>query len=389
MKTQTFILMLLTIVSGLLFGADNNAAAEASNTRYASVRIRIITDPQFFEMEDIQSNIPGQLTNLLLGQEVYRSAVNAVLGDSARDLFETDSFSQKFETSPHFIGGLQTTTLFMEIALPQDVKPAAKEFLEVYSGKLRTELKKHYEFGRDLFERKLIQYDRFTHDAENRLRELQHQQDELGGGMPVEMHAVRERIQAYQQAIREKQMQEAVLTRQSEEIARQIDLIRHEAEIKKQDDEINRSLSEIIKKLEEEYQRVKLRLDAGAAAPEELDSAKEQILQAKIQIMRRKEEIERNLQQNIYEMNNRLREITLQLEQIRIEEAVLHGTSPGSLSESRDFEILQVRIEAAKENLHNVLMEKSEYVRQFNLIQPPRVDVEWITTAEKVPDSKK
>ncbi|MHC4987570.1 MAG: hypothetical protein ACYTFX_03605, partial [Planctomycetota bacterium] len=90
----------------------------------------------------------------------------------------------------------------------------------------------------------------------------------------------------------------------------------------------------------------------------------------------------------IQELNKQLRETTTRRGELEIEEHILVSYSPGSLSDSAKYEMLEAKIEAAKENLKRALIEEREFALQIDLLQSPIVSYDKIISSETPPKPK-
>ena len=79
MKAQNLLITLLTIVlTAGLAQAENKAAEELSNTRYAAVTLRITTDPKVFPMGTKEDDI-HRLTDFIFSRDILGSVWQEVL----------------------------------------------------------------------------------------------------------------------------------------------------------------------------------------------------------------------------------------------------------------------------------------------------------------------
>jgi hypothetical protein len=380
MKIRTLILTLLSVIltEGIV-QAEDKPAQELSNTRYAEVELRITTDPQTFPMGTDEDNVQ-RLKDVMFSPEVLGTAWKEIIGTSAHiniSVIET----------PRDIGGLQTARVKVVVALWSEEKPAAEELLETYIEKLKGELSKEYDFAQSLFVDKHRQYAQRTNYAENRLRDLQRQQNKLPGGT-LDKESVRQRILEHEKAKIENSMQQAILQKREEGLLQQIDDMESETSMMIEKDEI---INELERLLVEQKGILEKTLKMMEAAREQKRNhpgtfgIKSEINQTKMHLAERKQQLRNEMGEGISELNRQLRETTMQLEELNLQEAVLAGYSPGNISDSIEYEMLEVQIQAAKENLRRALIEMRGFQLQIDLLQSPTVSYDKIVSYEEVP----
>ena len=86
--------------------------------------------------------------------------------------------------------------------------------------------------------------------------------------------------------------------------------------------------------------------------------------------------------EDAHELNRQLRETTMQLEELEIKETVLAGYSPGDISSSIEYEMLEVKIEAAKEKLLRAIIARDQAALEVDLLQSPAVSYGEIICSE-------
>ncbi|MHC5157195.1 MAG: hypothetical protein ACYSOZ_03705, partial [Planctomycetota bacterium] len=216
MKTKNHLIALLIVIltAGTL-RAEEKAAEEPSNTRRAEVELRITTDPKTFPMGTKDDEI-GRLSNLMFRQDIAQAVWQEII-----DTSDWDGFVEVVIEEPVEIGELQTVQVGLTVSLKESQRPAAKEFLEAYIKKLKSELQKENNFARDLYFNKHKDYAHRTHDSENHLQNLQQEQIELPE-RTLDKESVRQRLLEHERALIENGMQQEILRRRAEELIKQI-----------------------------------------------------------------------------------------------------------------------------------------------------------------------
>lgn len=401
MKKQTFIFTLLAVVlvAGIV-QAEEKTEQELSNTRFAYTDLRITTDPKTFLM-GVTDDDTERLSGIIHSPEVLQSAAKDVLGTS--DAYGKGQFFHSIVYIPSQIGGLQVIRVQVSIALKKEHKPAAKEFLETYIEKLRTALQKEYDFACELHRKKLSINMQRRDQAEMNLHNLLDAQSNLAGGKgSLDKESVRQRILEHERAIIENDMQHAMLRKRAEELVKQIE------EAHRTTDEIaaiRAAILELTEKrdhLRTEYKNIDFERnqyaenDPGGShvkireLTSKLSDLEAKFNQAEREIdklSKREGQLESQTAGDIQELNRHLRETNIRLEELEIQERILYGYSPGDISDSIEYEMLEVKIEAAKENLRRAIIEQDEASLEFELLQPPTVSYGEIIGSETVPDS--
>ena len=130
--------------------------------------------------------------------------------------------------------------------------------------------------------------------------------------------------------------------------------------------------------LEEQMQKQQILLESGRTSSEEISLLQEQLLRSKLQLSERRQQLRNEVGEDIRELNRQCREAMIRLDELETEKSVLYGHSPGSISDSMKYEMLEAQIEAAKENLRRALIERSESTLQIDLLQPPVISYDKI-----------
>lgn len=384
MKAKNLLISLLAIVfTAGIVQAEDKPAEELSNTRQAAVTLRITTDPKLFPMGTEEHSI-GRLLDIMFHSGIFDAVWQEVIGvDHWNDMIEAPIIEH-----PKEVAGLQTARIRLIVTIPEQYKPAAKEFLEVYIEKLKSVLRKESDLARKLYTKKLGVYLKRKDDAEGQLQGLLGQQGHIGETGPLDKESVRERILEHERARIENEMQRAMLRKRAEEISRQIQIIRAKTEALSQDDEIVQISKDVVMNLEEQLEKQQQSYKSGLISSEEISSVKDRLLRSKLELSKRLEQLQSQSAEDAHELNRQLRETTMQLEELEIKETILAGYSPGNISSSIEYEMLEVKIEAAKENLRRAIIGSDEAALEYELLQSPVVSYDEIICSETAPKPK-
>lgn len=394
MKARYFLMFVLTLMltAGLL-QADEEAVEELSNTNYAEVELRITTDPKVLSYDSVSDMLffptpngkgpktfPGVLeaSNDILGQLNWQSILRVNEIGYMR-----------------IVSGMHTARLKLTVSLNDEYRQAAKEFLEAYIHNLEVQLKKEYEFGREIYAGKFGQYQKQREETEMQLRGLLKQQNKLSGGRgPLDKESVRLRIYEHEQKIIENSIQREILMRRAAMLSKSIGQFDENENAKAAigEDPIIRQMKERLQQQKTKLESMVKKLESIAERERETLELRNQIAETRTLIAKsetdlglRQQEIEEVFSHEVDRLKQQLRETTVQLEELTIESDILQGSGPGSLSDSEQYEILEVQIQAARENLHRAIVEADAFRAQIGQIMPPKVSYDEIMALETSP----
>lgn len=369
MKTKLFLIAAAGIV--LLAGiarSEEQAPAELSNTRVAIVTLKIVTDPKVVALDDDLSNI----INYFTAQRVY-GAGNQVLGDSDTEWYEGIEVIDR----PKEIGGMQVAKFRWGINLSEQDKPAAREVAQAVIQGLRDYLNREYEENRRMYIAKADVYTRRMQEAEERLQQFIGQQNNLGDGL-MDKQTLRHRLAEHEKARIDISMQEAIIKKRAEQLAKNIDQLKAEA------DGLTAELTQydvpdaaMIMEMQKRFEAGQI-LRTKPLSKEEIETmaktnVAKQMFEKRTEAETKIKERQRQLAEEIARLSRMHRDALMELEELDIRKSVLYGWSPGSLSDSSKYELLEVQIDASKENLKRAIIEKEEYVTQMELLKAPMV----------------
>ncbi len=414
MKTRKLATILWAVI--VMFNAayaEEEKPQELSNTRFATATIKITTDPQILPMGrqryeplaprlyDLDLGEPAtisgpvvgddkevtRLGNILDSPELFRAAEREVFGNNQSGLKMREDFQIALPESPKMVGNLQTIRIKLSVRLGKDLKPAAEEFIDVYVKKLKAEMEKQYKSEMGIFYKRHQQHTIIVSDAEMELKRYLDRQNELSGRMPLDKESVLRQRMEHERAAREVGLRQAILEKRAKELSHHLQTTQAEIESRINNDDVLRELRRLVEQQESEFAKIVQAQKAGRVTDRDVGQIREELIRTQIELAQRQEELRNEAgREELAEIERQFRETTMQLEELRIEETILMGTDPGSLSKSAEYEILQVKIDAARENLHDAIREQKRHGRQINLIQAPEVKIETISFSEKAPE---
>jgi hypothetical protein len=400
MKTKAFfILLTATLLTAPLTYADDEPAPQQSNTRWAKVEVTFVTDPQVMPLADE--------TNLL---DIVLSRTES---SAEKKIFGKTGIIHKYANvmiaeSPITIGGMQRTRLYIDVLLDETQKPIAKEFLEAYIQILKKTLNSESSNARQIFTNKLSRYYQQMEEAEIKLHHLLQSQGKLDGGRgTLDKASVRNRIMEHEKARIENDLQQSILKRRQAELVKLISeanssrdeaavLAEHVSQLQEQ----NRQFIAELRKLDEKRKSPRLYdISLEKEQTDDTENLSRQIAEIEMNIHRiqteiqkiseRKHQIQTRLAEDTQQLNQQLRETTLKLQELDIEERVLAGYGPGSIKSSLEYELLEAKIQAARESLIHTTTQAQAYKTEVNLIMSPTVTHTPIISAETAPEPQK
>jgi hypothetical protein len=393
MNAQKLVISLLSILFVNQIGLpEEEPAQELSNTRYASVEVNIISDPKIYRVGG------EKVMHIINNSELFEAVWQEVSGVEHWDNYMNVPFVKQLDET----AGMQMVRFGLMLTLPEEYKPAAKEYLQAYIKELQKALRKEYDVVHTLNENKLEVYTKQRVDAESKLHNLLNKQSQLAVGQgPLDKESVRQRILEHERSKIENSLQKSILRKRAEELVKQIDEVHRTtgeieaivAAIQELQEKRDRLLTEFNKSDFERNQIAKTNTgsqDQIVLLTSKLSSLETDInrIEREINILNKHEkQLESQTAGDIQELNRLLRETNIKLEELEIQDNVLSGYNPGKISDSIEYEILEVRIEAAKEELRRAILDLDKAALEYNLLQPPTVSYDKIISSETIPEN--
>ncbi|MFB0555615.1 MAG: hypothetical protein ACETWQ_20105 [Phycisphaerae bacterium] len=407
-KRIVVLLVLLLLISVPAQSANNPAAAQISNTHTASCLVKITFDPLVLPLDDI--TIDYLLHSSSIGGKVAREVLN-ISPDQVSDIFKIEALAgsarpswlgraetgriltedrrQKTEgrgqrtelLSSEQLSSAEQTILFRLSVeqLPNDVKPAAEEFMVALVDSLRGTLVKVFEDYKLRFNKQLQLAEQEVTSAENDLREKQKTLREISRSRVLDRDRILADIYRLRQDVQAAKMNQAsnqvIIDATTKRIA---DI---QAKIKQQleNDSITMELQNIVEMSNKFVVEAEKQVQAGKISSLQLDELKEKLARARIEIARRQEQLSSSVGGNLIEtLNKELADRSIQATQdeasIRsLEEQLVEAES--LLAKADDYELLSLKADIAKQNLQESILWRDRTSRQIRFLQSPMVSI--------------
>lgn len=355
MKAQWFLIAAAAIIVG---SAAQSQPEPAAASRYGRIILTVATDPKVLAMPSDEE----QVKELLLRNDIVAAAGQDVFGEYRPGWFEGTKLLEK----PKDVGGLQITRLELTVWLDEQYKPAAREFVQAYVQRLSGVLADQHAKQMTFYNARQAEHADRGLKAELQFRELMEQQSALPAGT-LDTESQRRRMQEQNRALAEIAMEQAALKSRVEELSAYINSVQSQPAPVSQDassQELREQLSQLQARLEQQEDE-----DHAFDAP----VLGARIADAKILLAHRKSQLQDQAAEEARQLNQERREAVMQLEELAAKERALAAAVPGSLEQSTQYEILDVKIQAAREALHNALTEADKFNSEMALIQKPAV----------------
>ncbi|HUU16008.1 MAG TPA: hypothetical protein VMW72_02565 [Sedimentisphaerales bacterium] len=407
-KHIVVLLVLLLLISVPAQSANNPAAADLSNTHVASCLVKITFDPLVLPLDDI--TIDYLLHSSSVGGKVAREVVN-ISPDQVSDVFKIEALAgsarpswlgqaesgriltedrrQKTEgrgqrpellSSEQLRSAAEQTILFrLSVELPNDVKPAAEEFMNALVDSLRSTIVKVFEDYKLRFNNQLKLAEQEATSAENDLREKQKTLREISRSRVLDRNSILADIYRLRQEVQTANMNQAsnqvIIDATTKRIA---DI---QTRIKKQleNDSITMELQNIVEMSNKFVVEAEKQVQAGKISSLQLDELKEKLARARIEIARRREQLSSSVGGNLIEsLNKELADRSIQATQdeasIRsLEQQLVEAES--LLAKADDYELLSLKADIAKQNLQESILWRDRISRQIRFLQSPMVSI--------------
>ena len=427
-KRFVILLILLLLTSIPAQSAEQQATAQISNTRTASCVVKITSDPMVLPLND--ATIDYLLHSTSIGGKVTREVLN-ISPDQVSDMFKIEALvgsasrilpepsprqrsaptgMQEYEyemmmearrmgmeykpsttqsgysrrtptttaTSPSF--AMEQTILFkLQINLPENVKPAAEEFMNALVDNLRSTLVKAFEDYRIRFKAQLQLTEQEAINAENDLRGNQKILREISGTRVLDSTRILADINRLRQEVRTAKMNQAANQVSIDATTKQIADIQAKIKDKLANDSITMELQGLVEMIEKLLARAEVEVQAGGIPAKQIEDIKEKLARTKIELARRRESLSKSAGGTRIESLNK--ELADRLIQATQDEASLSSQEQqlaeveSLLVKVDDYELLSLKTEIVKQNLQEAMLWRDRMSRQIRLLQPPMVSI--------------
>jgi len=428
--TNRFVILLIFVLSASVPVQSANPPAEAqlSSTHTASCLVKITFDPLVLSLDSItidyllhSTSVGGRITRKILDispdqvSDIFK--IEALGGASGRALPEplpmrraTPTGMNEYEyemmkereragreyTSSTSLSGSsrrtsattamppnsaaeQTILLKLQINLPENVKPAAEEFMYALVDGLRSTLVKVFEDYKLRFESQLKLAEQEATSAETDLREKQKTLREISRSRVLDRNQILADIYRQRQEVQAAKMSQASNQVIIDATTKRISKIQIEITEQLENDSISIEIQKIIDLIGKLLVEAEKQAKASTITTSQVDEIKEKLARARIEKATRRESLSKSLGGNLIESLNK--ELADRLIQETEDEASL--TSLGKqlveaealLEKVDDYELLSLKVEMAKQSLQESILWRDRTSRQIRLLQSPMVSI--------------
>ena len=421
-------LILLLLSTGLAQSAKTpspkgQAVAEISNTRSASCVVKITSDRMVLPLDNV--TIDYLLHSTSIGGKVAREVLD-ISSDEASDIFKIEALvgssgkivpesldkrgpgsevQSEYEriiesrfpsvqlrpslrpgsttrtntaTSPSPTAE-QTIVFQLSVELGNDIKPAAKEFMEALVGNLRSSLTKAFEDYKARFKDQHQLADAEATRAEEDLREKQKTLREIAGSRDLDRTQILADIRRLRQEVQAAKMNQASSQVIIDATSKRISEIQTKIQERLENDSITMELRAIVEMSDKLLILAKQAVEAGKMPAEKLEETKKNLALARIELAKRRESLTKSAGGNLIEsLNKELSDRMIGATQdgqriLDLENELVEADS--LLVKTDDYELLALKTDIAKQNLQESMLWCDRMSRQIRLLQPPMVSI--------------
>ncbi|MCP4613595.1 MAG: hypothetical protein GY845_33315 [Planctomycetes bacterium] len=408
--------------------ANQPAAAQISSAHTASCLVKITFDPLVLPLDSItidyllhSSSVGGRLTRKILDispdqvSDIFK--IEALGGTSGRALPEpspmrrtTPTGMNEYEyemmkereragrdyTSSTSLPGSsrrtsattamppnsaaeQTILLKLQIDLPENVKPAAEEFMYALVDGLRSTLVKVFEDYKLRYESQLKLAVQEVTSAETDLREKQKTLREISRSRVLDRDQILADIYRLRQEVQAAEMNQASNQVIIDATTKRISEIQIEITEQLENDSISIEIQKIIDLIGKLLVEAERQAKTGTITTSQVDEIKQRLARARIEKATRRESLSKSLGGNLIEsLNKQLADRSIQETQ---QEASLSSLekqlieAEALLAKADDYELLSLKSGMAKQSLQESILWRDRTSRQIRLLQSPMVSI--------------
>ncbi|MBN1804064.1 MAG: hypothetical protein JW837_02315 [Sedimentisphaerales bacterium] len=394
-------------------------AAQISSTHTASCLVKITFDPLVLSLDSI--TIDSLLHSTGIGGRVARQILD-ISPDQALDIFKVETLggtagnllpepsplqrsgptgmmenrragqeyaaangltgvSNRMSTTPALISpAAEKTILFkLQVELPENVKPAAEEFLYALVDSLRSTLVNVFEDYRLRFESQQKLAEQEATNAESDLRDKQKTLREISRTRILDRRQILADIYSLRQEEKAAKSNQAKNRIIIDATTQRISEIQTKITEQLEDDAIATELQKIVELSGKLLIEAEKQAKAGRIPASQVDEIKEKLARAKIEKARRRETLGNSIGGNlIASLNKELADRSIQMTEqeaslVSLTKQITEAES--LLAKADDYELLTLKVEMAKQSLQESILWRDRISRQIRLLQPPTVSV--------------
>ena len=273
----------------------------------------------------------------------------------------------------------QTIVFQLSVKLGNDIKPAAKEFMDALIGNLRSSLTKAFEDYKARFKDQHQLADAEATRAEEDLREKQKTLREIAGSRDLDRTQILADIRRLRQEVQAAKMNQASSQVIIDATTKRISEIQAKVRERLENDSITMELRAIVEMSDKLLILAKQAVEAGKMPAEKLEETKKNLALARIELAKRRESLTKSAGGNLIEsLNKELSDRMIGATQdgqriLDLENELVEADS--LLVKTDDYELLALKTDIAKQNLQESMLWCDRMSRQIRLLQPPMVSI--------------
>ncbi len=283
-------------------------------------------------------------------------------------------------TTSAFPADEQTYLFSLNIALPEEVKAAAEEFMDTLLFNLRNALGGASEEHVQRIKKQVELADEEAARAEKELSERQDKLRSISGSRILDRNRILTEIEALRNEIEKIEMEEASGRITVDATMKQIAEIKANTQEEIKKDTVLGELEGLLELQQRNLQNVeKLHKSGRASSANDLADAQEKLVRARIDLVQRQEQLSKSAGGNLLEsLNSKLANYSLTSthNKMTLERLVQQlAEAQDLLKKADEYELLSLKADIAKQNLQETILWRDRMTRQIRLIQPPDVSV--------------
>ncbi|MHC4537073.1 MAG: hypothetical protein ACYS6K_24250 [Planctomycetota bacterium] len=428
--TNRFVILLILVLfaSVPVQSANRPAEARLSSTHTASCLVKITFDPLVLPLDSItidyllhSTSVGGRITREILGissdqvSDIFK--IETLGGASGRALpepspmrratpggmneyeyemmKERERAGREYTASTSLPGSSrrtsattamppnsaaeQTILLKLAVNLPENVKPAAEEFMYALVDGLRNTLVKVFEDYKLRFESQLKLAVQEVTSAEADLREKQKTLREISRSRVLDRDQILADIYRLRQEVQTAEMSQASNQVIIDATTKQISEIQIKITEQLENDAISIEQQKIIDLIGKLLVEAERQADAGTITTSQVNEIKEKLARARIEKATRRESLSKSLGGNLIEsLNKELADRSIQATQgeasiTSLEKQLVEAEE--LLAKADDYELLSLKADMAKQGLQESILWRDRTSRQIRLLQSPMVSI--------------
>jgi len=413
-------LVVVLLVSVLPQSANQTAAAaQISSTQTASCLVKITFDPLVLSLDSV--TIDSLLHSTSIGGKVARETLD-VSPDQALGLFKVETLggtvgsllpepspirrpgsagmmegqrmgqdytstatqsgtTPRMSTTPTLITPTaEKTILFkLQVDLPENIKPAAEEFMYALVNNLRSTLVKVFNDYKLRFESQLKLAGQEATNTESDLREKQKTLREISRSRILNRDQILADIYRLRQEEKNAKSSQATNQIIIDATTKKISDLQTKITEQLENDAISIELQKIIDLIGKLLVETERQAEAGNIPASQVNEVKEKLARARIEKARHRESLSKSFGGNLIEsLNKQLADRSIQVTEL---EATLVSLTKqleeaeSLLEKADDYELLTLKVEIAKQSLQESILWRDRISRQIRLLQSPTVSI--------------